>query len=499
MTDAQKGANMHSIIQAVAHWSVQTPDTLCAADSRRALTYGEMFRLAAGFADDLISSGIREGDCVVLRNSQDTAYVAATLGIQLAGAVSVPLEKNVAEARICEICESTDAALYLAAKPWEEGKLRQMKISEALQHEADDAVCAAMRERAEQIPEEKMAEILFSTGTTGKSKGIVLQSGNNIAVAQNIIEGVEMKKGNVELIPIPLSHSHALRTLYAAMLNGSSVVLLDGVVFVARVFALMEKYQVTAIDLVPAALAMLLKLAPDQLSRWDDRLDYVELGSAPIPEGDKAMLCRILPGTRLYNFYGSTESGRTCALNFNDGVVRRACIGKPVSNASCEFFDGDGKRIEATAEHPGVLAWRGPMNTPGYFHDEEKNRELFRDGSIITQDLAYQGKDGMIYMLGRQGDVITCGGTKIAPTEVEEAADSIPGIAETACVPEADEMLGQVPKLYYVLEDGANLTGQDIDEKLRGLLEGYKVPRTFVQIDRLPKTYNGKIQRNKLK
>lgn len=490
---------MNSIIQAVAHWSEVSPDTLCTADPKRALTYRDMFRLAAGFADFLESRGVKDGDRVVLRNSQDTAYAAATLGIQLAGAVSVPLEKNVAEARIREICESSQAVLYLAAKPWESGDIPQMKIGEALLHEADDVVCARMRERADRIPPEKTAEILFSTGTTGKSKGIVIRFGNNVAVAQNIIEGVEMKKGNVELIPIPLSHSHALRTMYAAMLNGSSAVLLDGVVFVAKVFDLMEKYSVTAVDLVPAALSMLLKLAADRLPAWDGRLDYIELGSAPIPEGDKAELCRLLPGTRLYNFYGSTESGRTCALNFNDGVVRRACIGKPVSNAKCEFFDNDGNRIAATAKHPGVLAWSGPMNTPGYFHDEERNKELFRDGSIVTQDLAYLGNDGMIYMLGRQGDVITCGGTKIAPTEVEEAADGIPGIAETACVPEDDDMLGQVPKLYYVLEDGADLTEQDLDEELRKRLEGYKVPRTFVKIDRLPKTYNGKIQRNKLK
>jgi len=348
------------------------------------------------------------------------------------------------------------------------------------------------------IKEEMAENINRELEETGKSKGIELTYESVIAVSENVIGSVEMKKDSVELIPVPLSHSHGLRRYYSNILNGGSVVIIDGVIFTKKFFGAIEKYHVTAIDLVPAALAALFKLSGDKLGEYADQLDYVQLGSAPIPNHDKEHLRELLPNTRLYNFYGTTESGCSCILDFNAMPDKKNCIGKPSCHAEFVFFDEQGNAIDATEETPGFLACRGTMNMKGYYHEPQLNQEIMRDDYICTKDLAYVGEDGLIYMLGRKDDVIITGGNKVAPDEIEEIAGGFEGIADCACIPVPHPLLGAEPKLFVEMENGAAFDEQGIYEYLQGKLEAYKVPKLIEQIDKIPRTYNGKLQRKKL-
>ncbi len=483
---------MRSLIEAVATYATTQPDCFCITDGKYELTYKEYWNQIAGYALYLQECGVKKGDCVVVRNSQNVEFVTCGLAIQLLGAIFVPLEKNIAEQRIVEICEEVKAVFYIAAKA-PEFELPYLSLKEVMEHAAD------VEKDVFVFPQETdLAEILFTTGTTGKSKGIEILHKNVVAVAENVIDGVEMKKNNVELIPIPISHSHGLRRYYANMLNGSAVVLLDGVIFVKKVFMCMEKYGVTSIDLVPAALAALLKLGANELAAFADRIDYVQLGSAPIPEPDKQRLRELLPKSRLYNFYGTTESGCSCIIDFNKNSEKKNCIGRPTCHAVFAFLDEDGNEIEASEENPGFLACSGDMNMAGYYHAPELNEEAFRGPYIVTQDMSYRGEDGMIYLLGRKGDVIQSGGNKISPQEIEEVALTHEAIADCACIPVASELLGQEPKLFYALEKGAQVGEDEIYQFLREHLETYKVPKQIEKLDKIPRTYNGKIQRNVL-
>lgn len=483
---------MKSIVEAVANYAVSQPDKLAVTDGKYDLTYGDYWKHVAGYALYLKEQGIGKGDCVVVRNSQNVAFVTCGLAIQLLGGVFVPVEKNIAEQRIFEIYSEVDAKFYIATKA-PELEVNYKAMQEVMDYTADVEMSAF------DFPQEtELAEILFTTGTTGKSKGIEILHKNVVAVAENVIDGTEMKKNNVELIPVPLSHSHGLRRYYGNMLNGSSVVLMDGVIFVKKVFANMDKYGVNSMDLVPAALAALLKLGGDDLGKYKDVMDYVQLGSAPIPEPDRAKLRELLPNSRLYNFYGTTESGCSCIIDFNKNSEKKNCIGRPTCHAVFAFLDDNGNEIEASEEHPGLLACKGDMNMAGYYHAPDLNAEAFRGEYIVTQDMSYMGEDGMIYLLGRKGDVIQSGGNKISPQEIEEVALTHEAIADCACIPIDSELLGQEPKLFYALEKDAEVTEDDIYQFLRQHLENYKVPKKIEKLDKIPRTYNGKIQRNVL-
>lgn len=313
---------------------------------------------------------------------------------------------------------------------------------------------------------DQIAEILFSTGTTGKSKGIVLTHGNDIALAENVMYGVQMKKGNVELIPMPLSHSHGLRRTYANLVMGNSAVFTDGVTLLKKVFNLMEQYHVTSMDLSPSMLSIIFKLSKDRLGDYADQIDYIQLGSAPLPEKDKIHLSRILPKTRLYNFYGSTEAGCSCLLDFNSMSGKPGCIGKPAVNARFIVVDEHRNEIKSSPDNPGFLASAGSINMKEYFKAPELTAAAMENGFIYTKDLGYIDEEGYVYMLGRKDDVINYGGIKISPEEIESVVIQNPAIRDCACIPVKDALTGQAPKLLIVLEgrekqEGKFMKGQD--------------------------------------
>lgn len=484
---------VQSIVEAVALHAQEEPEKLCIADGRNEWTYREYWEYISGYAKHLKLAGIKKGDCVVVRNSQDGNMLAAGMAIQLLGAVFVPLEKDVADSRILEIVKTVEAKYYIAAKVTEMD-CPQDRIDDVLSYRDKEADYVTFP-----FPEQgDTAEILFTTGTTGVSKGIELLHKNVVAVAENVIHGVEMEKDNVELIPVPLSHSHGLRRYYANMLNGSSVVILKSIVFAQAVFDSIRKYGVTAIDLVPAALTGFLRLTGDELGDYKNQIRYVQLGSAPIPEGDKETLRRLLPDSRLYNFYGTTESGCSCIFDFNAMHDKKNCIGRPTCHAKFAFVDENGMPFDASEDNPGFLACSGDMNMAGYYHAKDLNRETMKNGYIQTQDIAYCGDDGLIYLLGRQGDVIETGGNKVSPMEIEEIAINCEGVKECVCIPVDSPVLGKEPKLYVVMEKEGIFDESVIYQYLQERLESYKVPQIIEKIDAIPRTYNGKIQRKKL-
>ena len=343
-----------------------------------------------------------------------------------------------------------------------------------------------------------MFPFLYTTGTTGVSKGIEVTHSNNIALAENVKYGTEMKADNIELIPLPLSHSHGLRCCYANLLNGSAVALIEGVSWVKRVFGLIEKYKVTAMDISPSALTVLHKLAGEKLLEISGQIDYIQVGTEALPEDVKEILISYFPSARLYNFYGSTESGRTCVLDFNKDRGRKGCIGKPTRNASFLVTDEKREPIESSAENMGLLATAGAMNMKGYWKQPELTEKIMQNGYIYTNDLGYIDEDGYVYMQGRKDDIINYKGIKIAPQEIEESVRKYEKITDCACVPKADKLSGQVPKLYVVVNDKENFQKKELFDFLKKYVDANKMPKEIEVIDEIPRTYNGKIHRMKL-
>ncbi len=484
-----------SIVEAVFHHAARRPEALCLADDADRATYREYADKVRRYAGFLAGEGVAAGDRVVVEASQSVNYLALELALQLLGAIFVPVERNCAPEKVAAFARRVDAAAVISARA--EGcdapLCRTLAEVEAGAASATPYEAAALPERT------AVSEILFSTGTTGKEKGIVLTHDNDVALAENVIRGVGMAPDNVEMILSPLNHSHGLRRYYANMVNGSAAVLLGSAMNLRKFMANMEEYGVNAIDMVPAALSAVLKLSKGRLADYRAQLRYIQFGAAPMPDADRAEICRLLPETRLYNFYGSTESGCIAIYDFNRPDAKRRCVGRPTCNADIFIVDDDRRPIASSATHAGLLASAGRMNMVGYWQDAEETARVLAEGVVYSSDEAYVDGDGDIILLGRRGDVINVGGSKVSPEEIENAARQHPDVADCGVVPMDDPFKGSVPRLFVQMRAGRAFDAAALRAFLAERLEPYKVPASIEQIAALPRSFNGKLLRKELK
>lgn len=511
-----------SIVEALKINAEKTPDKLCVGDKKNQVTYKEFWNMVKKAAVYLQEKGVQKGDMVVIRGAQKVEFLLGVFGVQLAGGAVCPLEKAIKDDRIMEIMNFVDSNIYLAEKPVKNTTVNNISLKEmfkvvqnneavtpnentdnsenAVLNESSDSSEAVNSKEFSLPASDDLSEILFTTGTTGKSKGIEVTFGCNVAIAQNVIDSVGMEKDEIELITTPINHSLAIRRSYGAIYNGSSIVLTNGIKFVEDFFKLLDRYKITAITFVPAILEQVLKFAKDRFATYDNQFHYIQLGSAPLSETNKEILTKMFSTTRLYNTYGATESGCTVILEFSKYGHKKKCIGRTTVNTEILFVDDKRNIVEASLEKPGILAFKGKMNMRSYYKEPEITKEVMDEkGVVYTNDLGYLGEDGLVYLLGRQGDVINMGGIKIAPTEIEEVAMKHEMIKDCACIPIKDEITGEAPKLFVTLNEGYQLDQKELSKYLLSKLESLKVPKTFEVIDEIPRTFNGKIIRKQLK
>lgn len=480
-----------SILDAVKQHSENNENKLAVVDMNAQYSYGDFYKKIKEVATSLLKLDVKKGDYVVIECSQDANYLILDFACGMIGAIFVPVEKKAVDTRVAEIYTETNAKCIIGQSDYSTvGKWYNINDVITENMEINDNI--------ECLPDTNdVAQILYSTGTTGKPKGIMISHRTNVAVAENIMYGTEMNDETVEIIPMPLSHSHGLRTCYANFVNGSAVAIIDGITNVGGFFKMIDTYNVNALDISPTLGKLLVKIAKKALQQYVDQFDYIELGTAVLDDELKNELKVLFPKTRLYNFYGSTEAGRSCVYDFNKEDYSR-CIGYPSKHAKFLITDENKNVIESSVDNVGLIAVSGSMMMDGYFNSPELTAETVINGVIYTSDLGYIDEKGRVYVLGRADDVINYKGIKISPEEIEGVANAYEGVVDCACVPLADSVCGQVPKLFIEVDV------EDFDTKayisyLRDNLEASRVPTKIEIIDKIPRTSNGKLHRKKLR
>jgi len=267
---------------------------------------------------------------------------------------------------------------------------------------------------------------------------------------------------------------------------------------IKQFFQSIEQYGVTSILLPPSAIRMILMLTKDKLAEYAGQIDHIHTGSAAFPEADKEKLCELLPHSKLYFAYGSSEAGCVSLYDYSKNRGLISCVGKPNKNAHIIIVDQNRKEIKSSKDCAGLIAIAGSMNMQGYYDEPELTEAIMYGDYLYTNDLGYYDENGFLYMIGRQDDVINIGGLKIAPTEIEDVALRFAGLAECACFAIGDRMGGSIPKLAVIMEKGAVFDAGAIQRFLGEYLEAFKVPKRIEEVGVIPRTANGKVDRKKL-
>ncbi len=478
---------MRSIVNSIYRHSCETPNKIAIIASDFTVSYESLWNLIAGCAELLYQHGIKRGDRVILEASHTVEYLVCCYGIHLAGAVHVPLENRVPKDRIEAIAEEIRPQLIITGQH----PLNHLGTS------INDLTKTTHVYYS--FPDEDMLqEILFTTGTTGKSKGVMIThyAQMNMCESQNAI--LNYSEDNVWLIPTPMNHAAGLRKTHMSMVKGSTVLLVDGFKNLKLLFDKIKEYKVTSLYLPPSAVHYILMLAPKELAKYDEQLDFLYSSSSALPGGDKEKLIELLPHVRKFDAYGGSEVGAVCYIDYNSVHKKAGCVGKANPGVDIFIVDEDYKPFKASKDNPGVIAIKSNTVTAGYWNEPELTAKTVVDGIIYMTDLGYIDDDGYLYLVGRRDDVINIGGLKVAPTEVEDVALRHPSIVDCACVPYEDKVYGRVMKMFVVMKANYTFNMNEIVSFLDSKLEPYKIPKYIECISEIPKTYNGKTDRKKL-
>lgn len=421
--------------------ATDTPDGIAIITPCEKVTYAKLYKEVCRKAETFAAA---RGKPVVFSNTQDVSFLTTYMGIHMAGAIAVPLEKDIPE-----------------------------DSRQAIEDGLSD--CA--------IPAD-VADILYTTGTTGKAKGVMISHQAILADAENLIGAHAYDRQLTFVICGPLNHIGSLSKIYPVIMCGASLYLLEGMKDLNAFFTAFE-YPCTkmATFLVPASIRILIMLYADRLKACARKIDFIETGAAPITHQDMKTLCCLLPHSRLYNTYASTETGIISTYNFQDGRCIEGCLGLPMRHS----------RFQITAK--GTIACTGLTLMSGYADDPELTARTLRDRTLYTADYGRIDAEGRLHIAGREDDIINTGGMKVAPAEVESAALTFPTVADCVCVSAPHPIMGNVLKLLVIMSDGTDLDPKQLASHLRSKLESYKVPFYYEKVTAIQRTYNGKIDR----
>ena len=425
------------------HNASRYADTVAIVCQGEEVTYSRLWQLVQSRAEQLRKE-YEPHRVVPLRTSQSIDFLVTYFALHLIGAVAMPLEHDMPQERFQAVAE------------------RYAHFS---------------------APDE-VADILFTTGTTGKSKGVMISHHTIIADAENLIAALGFTHDLVCVINGPLNHIGSLSKVYPTMIMGATLYILESLKDLGAFFeALNYPRAKAATFLVPASVRILLQLAKSKLADTAHRLDFIESGAAPMPHSDMLELCRILPNTRLFNTYASTETGIVATYNYNDGECIAGCLGRPMMHS--EIFITD----------EGRVACQGPTLMTGYADDDAMTAQVKHDHTVFTADNGRLDEHGRLHLLGRDDDVINVGGYKVAPTDVEDVALAFPGVNDCVCICDHSPVLGDRLKLLVVKDEEHDFTFRDLAQFIATKLEGYMVPQAYEWVHHVERTFNGKLNR----
>lgn len=480
-----------TVVEYLYKHAKETPEKIAVIAEGKKTSYSELADLAHGYASFLSSKGLKKGDIAVVRASQTLDYVVAYLAVHTAGGVIAPAERNIPAEGLLSIAKSIGAKMIISTEDTSDGEFIFL-------NSADILTDAANTDPIEfDLPDENdSADILFTTGTTGKSKGVEISHKALVATAKNLIYGCQYKKDTVIIVPGPLNHANPLRKVFTTFVNGSTIYLLNGMTNINAFYSALDNSKGSlACCLPPAMVRTLFALTGDMLGRYSEQIDFIENSTAPLPEPDKLKLCSLLPKTRLYNNYGSSEAASVCMYDYNKFPGKSGCIGKVMPESEILVVDDNHSVIKSSKDNVGCIACAGNTIMKRYVNEPELTNQVLKNGAVYTNDVGYIDDDGFVYIIGRRDDVINVGGLKVAPSEVEDVALAFSGVDDCICISIPNSVTGCALKLLLVMKDDAEYSPKDIAAFLKSRLESYKVPTTYERVDKIKRTYNGKLDR----
>ncbi|MGC2777426.1 MAG: malonyl-CoA synthase [Bradyrhizobium sp.] len=484
--------------------SAVTDQSICIEnDDGTTLSYAALAALSGRFANFLANTGIGPGHRVAAKVEKSVEALALYLATLRAGAVYLPLNTAYTPAETeyfigdagptLIVCDPKDEAALHAIVAKAGGRLET--LDQDGKGSLTDAASACPCEfNTVERAKDDLAAILYTSGTTGRSKGAMLTHGNLVSNALTLVEQWRYARDDVLIHALPIYHIHGLFVAGNVTFAARARILFMQKFDAERILAAMAR--ATVLMGVPTFYVRLLQssnLSPATTAH----MRLIVAGSAPLlAETHRAWNGRT--GHEILERYGMTETGMITS-NPYEGPRVPGSVGRPLPGVELRIADPETGAAVA-ADEVGMIEVRGPNVFAGYWNMPEKTAAEFRaDGFFITGDLGKINPDGYVQIVGRGKDLIITGGFNVYPKEIETEIDAIPGVTESAVVgvPHAD--FGEGVTAAVVRTPGASIDEREILKALSGRLAKFKQPKRVVFVETLPRNAMGKVQKNLLR
>ncbi|HVT54527.1 MAG TPA: malonyl-CoA synthase [Xanthobacteraceae bacterium] len=477
--------------------------TLIELSDGKKISYGELFALVEKLAGYLIRSGVVAGDRVAVQVEKSWQNLALYLATVRAGAAYLPLNTAYPLAELEYFLNDAQPS-FVVVQPAKEKDICALCANigkatvQSLGANGDGSLLAAAADApsAPVIPRgpDDLAAILYTSGTTGRSKGAMLTHDNLLSNALVLVDYWRFTANDVLLHALPIFHTHGLFVaINTSLLSGGSMIFLPKF-DVEAIIRLLPK--ATAMMAVPTFYVRLLE-DPRFSRELTKNIRLFTSGSAPLlAETHRAFSERT--GHAILERYGMTETNMSTS-NPYDGERIPGTVGFPLPGVEIRIADPESGRVLPQGE-VGVLEVRGPNVFKGYWRMPEKTKSEFReDGFFITGDVSKIDARGYVHIVGRAKDLVITGGYNVYPKEVESEIDAISGVFESAVIGCPHPDFGEGVTAVVVREKDAAVSEADIAAALEARLAKFKQPKRVFFVDELPRNAMGKVQKNVLR
>lgn len=481
----------------------------------RSYSFSELAERTLAAARGFAALGVAPGERIAILLPNGLPNLHAYFAASAAGGVPVPINTFLAAPEVASVIEDSESVglvvtrKRLAALASWIGGFRALRFVVLVEGEGSAEAPAvpgvrfvdwenlAVEGRGRSLPPAPspgdLAVLTYTSGTTGRIKGVMLTHANLLANARGCLDAVRLQRKDRLLLFLPMFHSLTQTVcLILPRMATLPVVLLPGVDRVAIRSAL-RKHRPTIFLAVPAVYAAMADNAPAPLVRWLNPIRVYLSGAAPLP---RDVLERFERAWRrpLCEGYGLSEAAPVVCLNPVDGVRKGGSVGPPISQVEIRIVGEDG--ADLPAGEVGEILVRGPNVMAGYHRRPEETASALRDGWLHTGDLGRRDEDGYLFIVGRQKEMLIFRGMNVYPREIEEVLAGHPDVSEAAVIGLDDAQRGEVPHAAVALRRGGSVSERALRSYCKARLALYKVPRSILILPSLPRNPTGKIQKD---
>ncbi|MFF9542536.1 long-chain-fatty-acid--CoA ligase [Streptomyces albidoflavus] len=501
----------HWMAHAATH-AMMRPDKPALRYRGATTTWAQLSRRSLQLAAALAGHGVRKGDRVALLTLNHPWFVESVFAANSLGAMAVPLNFRLAPPELDHILsDCTPSALVVDAQllPQLAGVPAVDSVGTVIVIGGEDApqgrhlayealLTSTPPMQLRDISEESTALIMYTSGTTGRPKGVMLSHRNLQVQAITCIQAMDIfDDSDVGFLTAPFFHIAGLGSVVANFLVGGTVVIHPlGAFDPAAVLDAYEREGATIVFNVPQQWDLIC--AQPDIDRRDLRLRVISWGAAPASDATLRAMSESFPGALNVAVFGQTETSPvTCVLRGEDSLRKQGSVGRPIPTVQYRIVGPD--MNDVPVGEVGEIVYRGPTVTQGYWNKPRETAEAFQGGWFHSGDLVRQDDDGFVWVVDRKKDMIISGGENIYCAEVENAIAAHPSVVEVAVVGRPDERWGQVPVAHVALAPGAALSLAQLTAFLGGQLASYKMPKDLVVAETLPRNAGGKVVKSALR